>query len=208
MSMQQCPNGHLYDNSVSNSCPFCGGNVDATVPVGSEAVVGTAPGATIPVGGEAFPSTRPVGASVPPTQPVKAQIGVTVPLDAAAGAASAVSQPAVVGWLVSISENSLGRDFRVHSQQNTIGRGEKNDICLDFDMAVSKESNATLIYDSKNNSFYLKPDASKNNIYVNNEILLMPVEIMDYDVIEIGETQLMFRSFVSERFTWESIEAK
>lgn len=202
MAMQQCPNGHLYDDEKNNSCPYCSGNSDVNVTMPLDA----------PNPVEIFPQTTPIEAqsqytpqqviqnSVPPTVPVGPQFAATTYKEDAVNDKGIAE---VRGWLICLEGSKRGMDFKIHAEKNSIGRGPENDINLDFDSSISKGVNAIITYDNRNNKFYLYQSISKNNIYFNNQLLLTPVELKDYDVLEIGETKMIFRSLCNDDFKWE-----
>lgn len=209
MAMQQCPNGHLYDDSRNMSCPYCNGvgsneSLNITVPLGAG---GMAPSMSDPI-----PMT--VGVDSAPVKVAQEEIGQTRPLDTDQMVTTYVSSDdqesgetrdvdEVRGWLVCVNGSKRGLDFRLHSEKNTIGRGSENDVNISFDATVSKGVNAIVAYDRKTNKFFVYPEGvSKNNIYVNDGLLMMPVEIKDYDHIEVGETKLVFRTLCNDQFNW------
>lgn len=110
----------------------------------------------------------------------------------------------VRGWLVVMDGEKKGLSFVIHGEQNSIGRGNRFDINISFDKAVSSDGNAVIAYDSKNRKFFLSPvlGKGKNNIYHNEAMLLMPVELHDYDKIQIGAFEYVFRSFCNEAFSY------
>lgn len=108
----------------------------------------------------------------------------------------------VVGWLVCIEGKEKGKDYRLLGRINTIGRGEKMDVCIKGDPTISKENHARLGYDPKNNRFRLIPAASANNIYLNEEVVDVPTPLKAYDVMEFGQTKLVFIPLCSTRFSW------
>ena len=108
----------------------------------------------------------------------------------------------VVGWLVCVEGADKGRDFRIMSRINTIGRSENMDICIKSDMTVSKENHARLAYDPKHNDFRLIPGTSVNNIYINDEPVYVPTKIVSYDLIELGDSKFVFISLCNEQFDW------
>jgi len=216
--MQQCPNGHLYDDERTPNCPFCNDSsaVGATLPLGEEtapfqdsysapapaAAAGGAFPQTIPLNGVSFVSPNPAVADdgeFPITTPVDSSMNVTVDLSGS----SESGVKLVRGWLVCTDGAGRGRDFKIAGERNTIGRGDTNDIKLDFDDTISRTVNATISYDNKNNKFYITPNPeSKHNIYINGNLLLMPVELKDYDVIEIGKSKLILRTLCNDAFNW------
>ncbi|MBE6705333.1 MAG: FHA domain-containing protein [Ruminococcaceae bacterium] len=198
--MQQCPNGHLYDDAKNSSCPYCNaspdpmmstmpvGGIDSMPPVGMVMEDGMTPTEAIgsPAGG-GFPITEPLDPGFRKTEPIYKNEKDIVP---------------ITGWLVCLEGEKRGEDFKIRGEQTTIGRGPENAIQLDFDDKISMGANAIIAYDRRNNKFFIYQKENRNNIYVNNSLLLVPVEIHDYDVIEIGETKMLFRSFCNDQFVW------
>ena len=217
MAIERCNNGHYYNNSESASCPYCSG--------------ASAIGQTIPLGGgvmdapdNAWNNTVPVANEMPQqgfgeTEYLDAKPTVTPYAAAPISATEFVSNPEygqsvfmddkknsdvkpVRGWLVVVDGEKLGMDFRIHTGKNSLGRGKSNDICFDFDQTISKEKACLIVYDDRNNAFYLQGGESTNNVYVNNEILLQPRKIVDNDIIEVGQTKLVFRALCNEQFNY------
>ena len=60
----------------------------------------------------------------------------------------------VVGWLVCIEGADKGKDFSILAKNNSIGRGESMDICIKGDTTISRENQARIAYDEKNNAFH------------------------------------------------------
>jgi hypothetical protein len=213
MAMQQCPNGHLYDDAKNSSCPYCsnGNSINATVPLSD---------GQLQMGGNMFPQTAPIDGMggqeyVAPQPQVAQDVPNDFPQTAPIGEQFAattykediVNENGIVevrGWLVCLEGAKRGEDFKICGEKNTIGRGSRNDIKLDFDNSISKGVNAIIAYDVRNNKFFIFLGESKNNIYVNNQLLMTPVELKDYDIIEIGSTKMLFRSLCNEIFTWEN----
>jgi len=221
MAMQQCPNGHLYDDTKNATCPYCDGaaSMNVTVPLGgADLGAGAAFPQTMPLDGANYVAPAPAvagGAAVttplqddnyfPVTEPIGASFGVTTYKE------DIVNDQGIVeirGWLVCLEGAKRGEDFKIRGEKSTIGRGSGNDIKLDFDNSISKGVNASISYDVKNNKFFLLPGESKNNIYVNETMLMIPIELHDYDVIEIGETKMIFRSLCNETFNWTKKDAE
>ena len=108
----------------------------------------------------------------------------------------------VVGWLVCIDGPSKGRDYRIHSQNNFIGRSRSMDICIEGDNTISSERSAVLSYDDMNRIFYFAPGQSLNLVRLNGNALMMPMELHAYDELTIGKTKLLFVPLCGERFDW------
>ena len=215
--MNQCNNGHLYDETMHSSCPYCssGNNIGVRplTPPTDNFPKTTPLNNSVNNANANFPKTEPLNNqknddAFPPTQPlnapaaepnVKKEMGVTVALNSNTGEAGV--NP-VRGWLVAVTGEKAGTSFVIHSEKNFIGRNPKFDINLSFDNAVSKDGDAYITFDARNSKFYLNLLQGKNNIYYKGEILLSAVELSDYDTIEIGSTKFVFRSFCNENFTY------
>lgn len=211
--MNQCSNGHLYDETMHSSCPYCsnsnnigvrplnpgvGDNFPKTTPLNNNVGNASSFPKTEPLNVKEnadFPSTLPLNA--PPEPKAKKEMSVTVALNSNDNGINPVR-----GWLVAISGDKAGYSFNIHSEKNFIGRSSKFDIDLSFDSAVSKDGDAYITFDARNSKFYLNLLQGKNNIYYNGDILLSAVELSDYDEIEIGTTKFVFRSFCNDKFTY------
>ncbi|MCH5199575.1 MAG: FHA domain-containing protein [Oscillospiraceae bacterium] len=199
--MKQCPKGHIYDEMRTPVCPYCGNDNVGFQPLGGMPTQNdfpkTAPLMDAP-GETPFPPTMPVNnQAAAPSSP--GAMGVTVALDQTDSGINPVR-----GWLVVVDGEKKGTCFNIHGEQNSIGRGQKFDINISFDKSVSSDGNAVIAYDSQNSKFFISPvlGKGKNNIYHNDNMLLTPTEIKDYDRIKLGSTAFVFRSFCNDSFTY------
>ncbi len=191
MAITECGHGHLYDAEQYASCPYCngGGNVinfdeangDRTMPIGN------------------FSGTEDSGKTVAPEGYMKRSSDgdKTVGILGRQGK----TEP-VAGWLVCIDGPEKGKDYRLLARINTIGRSEKMDVHIREDATISRENHARIAYDPRHNNFQLIPAESINNIYLNDEPVYTPVRLSAYDVIEFGESKMVFVPFCCERFQW------
>lgn len=198
--MKQCERGHIYDEKAYSACPYCSqGGIAGVRPLDNAApeFPKTAPlnNGSVPD----FPATLPLDAPEAPKAPArpKKEMSATVALNT-----SDDGEYVTCGWLVVTSDTKKGKSFIVHSEKNTLGRGSSFDINLSFDESISKNGDAVITYDSRGKKFFITLAAGKNNIYHNGNLLLTPEEIKDYDVLEIGATKLVFRSFCNSEFTY------
>ena len=207
MELKQCDGAvrHFYDASKSPQCPYCnsGSNIVVTRPLGNEGESFTAAPAAY-AEAPAFPKTAPISQpsafvnSIPPTKPIdNPETNKTVAMNV-----NEQGIDPVRGWLVCVGGKKKGKDFRLHSERNFIGRMKSNDVCLDFDETVSRECSAIVTYDDRTNKFWLQSGDGKGNIYLNGNLLLLPAELKDNDVINVGQTELMFISFCNNSFKW------
>lgn len=197
--MKQCEKGHIYDEMAYSTCPYCNQAGSGTRPL--DAAVRDFPH-TAPLNAEntpGFPSTLPLDApeAPKPARPKK-EMSATIALNV--NETTGISP--VCGWLVVAEGSHKGMSYVIHSDKNAIGRGPHFDIDLSFDKAISKEGDAVITYDSRGKKFFVTLAAGKNNVYHNENLLLTPEEVNDYDVIEVGATKLVFRSFCNKEYTY------
>lgn len=110
----------------------------------------------------------------------------------------------VVGWLVCVEGEYQGEGFALKAGRNLIGRSMKMDIALVKESGVSRECHASLIYEPKNKVFMIQPGDVRGLTYLNDELLLMPKEIKDFDILQLGNCKLLFRSLCGDSFSWEN----
>lgn len=188
VDMKRCEKcGSFYNAAKDKQCPYCAG---AAAPAGATAPLYTAPaGATAPVN---------VGKTVAMTGPANNDEGRTVPL-----IKKETGIDPVVGWLVCKSGAEKGRDYKIHSENNYIGRSEHMDICIHGDDTISRENHAIISYDDRDRVFYFTPGEGRSIVRLNGKALLMTAEIKAYDEVEIGTTVLVFIPLCGPNFQWE-----
>ena len=198
VNMKQCADGgHYYDASIHNECPYCGGGYGATTPLDG--------GRTMPLGGAAPPPNIPAAASAASpadnrTRPLSAgvgDIGRTVAI-----VKEELGIDPVVGWLICLDGKEKGRDYRIHTDNNYIGRGEKMDICIRGDDTISRENHAVISYDAREKLFYFTPGDGRSIVRLNDKGLFSTTEIKAHDIVEIGKTKLVFLPLCGENFEW------
>lgn len=110
----------------------------------------------------------------------------------------------VVGWLVCVKGEYFGIGFPLKTGKNTIGRSPKMDVALLKEVSVSRDRHAILIYEPRKSQFFLQPGESNGLTYINDDLLMMPQEIHDYDVIQVGNGVFVFRTLCGNKFTWDT----
>lgn len=222
MAFVECGSGHVYDTNQYQACPYCNGGGNRIVFGNGGANPGI--GKTVGVMG-VQPGYEGVGSTVAPTNYQNQvagnvsgnqnQFGVNAAPRSNAvndtGKTVGVFQKSmkiepVVGWLVCIEGPDKGKDFRILAKNNSVGRSDTNDICIKGDTTISRENQARIAYDEKNNAFHLIPGESANNIYIGEEPVYVPTVLEENTVIEMGETKLMFVPFCGERHIWKKEE--
>jgi hypothetical protein len=197
--MVRCSEGHFYDPGKHGSCPWCAKPLDVGPGGGDPAA-----GKTKPVGGQGAPEVAPPPA--PPTGSI-APPPVAVPAGATPGVTKRVAPKElgidpVVGWLVCSEGADRGRDFRIHTERNFIGRAPSQDICISGDDTISREKHAILSFDPKKKEFWVQPGESTGLVYLNGDAVYVPIRLKERDTIELGQTKLIFLPFVNESFQW------
>jgi hypothetical protein len=203
MAQVACGKGHFYDDQNHSSCPFCGvDGVELNIPptVRSPNVAPAAP-----AGGAA----RPVGtAPMPDNARTRAARDIGEPPSSDAEPTRAVWNKRlggidpVVGWLVCIEGPDKGRDFRIHTERNFVGRDPSMDIAIAGDASISRQNHTVVSYNPKKHSFSIAPGDARGLTYVNEDELLAAQPLTPYDVIELGASKLLFVPFCGDRFTW------
>ena len=184
--LTRCENGHYYDAKKHSSCPFCGvQNLGLDI----QKTMAKRPGETE----EGVGVTKPVD-SAPEKVDKERTMGIFQ---------KKMGKEPVTGWLVAISGPEKGNDFRVTSERNFIGRSETMDIQITGDQGVSRENHAAVSYSPKNHNFHIYPGESRGLVYLNDEEVLSPKVLKSYDIIELGQTRLMFIPFCGEQFQWD-----
>ena len=213
LELRRCKFGHSFDPSISPECPECAAMEGHTIPLVSVDIGGYQQnfadfgsddnGKTIPIQRSTLP-VNPRNASwanaedyqtagyssecYDPTMPLN------VPKDT-------VTRP-VTGWLVCVEGPEKGRDFRLHSDMNYIGRARNNDVVLAGDASVSRERHAMVAYDSRDKLFFFAPANGSSLVRQNGRPVLSTVELKAGDRLEIGEGTYMFIPLCGENFEW------
>lgn len=196
------PVGGTPVTAAQKTAPLSGVSVTApqkTAPLSGISV--TAPQKTMPPRGYGVPQPDP--APTPPLSPPG--FGVSV---AAAGKTVGMMQAQmgfdpVVGWLACVEGPSRGKSYTVRGGVNSIGRSERMDIVITGDLKISAENHAKISYSDKHNRFNLLPGEGRNIVYLNDEEVFTPMPLHAYDLIDFGETKLLFVPLCGEKFTWE-----
>lgn len=221
MEMKKCPNGHYYDASVHAECPYCANAVNsgATLPLEGFDAGAENGSVTMPLGysgGVASGSvTMPLNGSAPAVPAsVAGDIGKTVALNQAINSADsdegrtvALIQEdqgidPVVGWLICTEGKERGRDYRIHADNNFIGRSERMDICVRGDETISRDNHAIVSFDLVDGKFYFSPGDGRAIARLNEKALFQTAELNAYDEITLGKTKFRFIPFCGKDFQW------
>lgn len=175
MAIVRCTCGNFYDDEKYGICPKC---------------------SKMDTGRQSNAQMRVFSAFTAPQQ-VQLDDQKTVAFGQAA------DERLLTGWLVCIKGAQRGRDYRLFSGFNRIGRQLQSDICLQ-DEAVSGENHCSVVYDPKSAAFYLVP--GKGTLTYLNEALTEKAEKLETgDRIGLGNSLLEFIPFCQKEHIWERL---
>lgn len=115
-----------------------------------------------------------------------------------------VSTPCV-GWLVALGGAHIGTDFRLKVGKNFIGRSPQMDVALTEDKSVSRERHAVVVYEPREHLYLVQPGDASTLVYRNEQVVLSPVQLNAYDVIAVGDVNLLFIPLCNKEFNWNTI---
>lgn len=192
MEMKKCTNGHYYDASIYHECPYCLGTGSVTNGRDDER--------TMPFfnsGDEDDSKTIPMAAFATAKEETDddertvAIVRQNIGLDP------------VVGWLVCVEGKEKGRDYRIHTDNNYLGRSEKMDICVRGDETISRERHLIISYDSADKIYYCSAGDGRSIVRLNEKAIFQTVELKKYDRITVGKTVLLFVPLCGKDFEWK-----
>lgn len=199
----RCQHGHFYDPTKHSSCPHCGINIDLpmqpTTPKQPEAYDSNKTVPNLAVNGQNVPNVAGIPNMPPRPMANGGDEGKTVGMFR-----KKLGIDPVVGWLVCIGGPDRGKDFRLRSERNFIGRGEHMDVRIAGDDTVSRDNHAIVSYNPKKQLFRVFPGEGRGIVYLNEEEIITAEELKPRDIIEIGQTKLMFVPFCGEQFQWDT----
>lgn len=201
MEMRKCERGHYYDASIHTSCPYCGTsrNTDLTVAMGVSAV---SPAIFAGGNGNGIEGTVAKGVQTPVAVPQ--QNGTVVDNDRTVAIfENENGVDPVVGWLIQLDGKEKGKDYRIHSDNNFIGRGERMDIRIKGDDTISRENQAILTFDSADKQFYFSPGEGRSVVRLNGKAVFHTTVLKVYDKLTIGRTEFLFLPLCGEQFAWD-----
>ncbi|MGP1348924.1 MAG: FHA domain-containing protein [Stomatobaculum sp.] len=214
MELVRCNNGHYYDGSQYSSCPHCsgtggyGGNetvaLDSVAQAKEMTTVAMVTGA-VPEEGATLPDA--VARATGEPEAVRAAISDDQKTISFYSEDKVLAeQDPVVGWLVCVKGQLYGRDFRLKTGRNFIGRDFSMDVSLEGELTVSRDRHAIVVYEPKQNVFLATPGETKELVYLNGSVVLVPTVMKKNDILQVGEVLLMLQPFCDETFTWKDTE--
>ena len=193
MSIIRCPKGHFYDDEKYDFCPTCNKNNGPRWQMENEKTV------SLDMAGETIRKIQLTAEEMP-----KQSVRVEWDNEKTVALGGYEARELLVGWLVCISGEMKGNDYRLYSGFNRIGRNMDSDICIQ-DRMVSGETHCSVVYDEKGGKFYLVPGKGTLT-YHNGECLQGSAELQEGDQIGIGQSTLEFIPFCKGDHTWKTIQ--
>lgn len=181
MSLKRCTNGHLFNPKKHNQCPYCDeGEIN-----------------------KASESKKIVASPVEKKHFTVSDTNESGSKTKAYWNEAEGVEPAV-GWIVCIEGSERGRDYKIKSDKNFIGRSEEMHIHIQGDTYISRRNHAVICYNPKQRNFMLIPGEGTGIIYANEEAVYSPTELQSYDVIEMGKSKFLFMALCGQHFEWDS----
>ncbi|MBD5530650.1 MAG: FHA domain-containing protein [Lachnospiraceae bacterium] len=112
-------------------------------------------------------------------------------------------EKAVCAWIVCVEGPRRGKDYKVISGKNFVGRADDMDIQILGDNKISRRNHCVIVYDEKQGKMVILPGDSNGIVYLNEEAVYVPTQLHPYDVIEMGESKFLFIPFCGDHFKWE-----
>ena len=112
-----------------------------------------------------------------------------------------------VGWLVIVRGPGKGRVLTLGLGLNIIGRSPDMRVCLDYgDNNISRTNHARIVYEPRKRQYLLSHGDGTNLTYLDNELVMTPVELGSGGEIQLGNTTLRFQAFCGSAFDWQDID--
>lgn len=181
---------HYYDSSES-ACPYC--NPPADIDNGNEVVC--------PKCGHAYDSSLtecPYCSETPSPEPEPIENDT----EDDEGTTILYRPENVTGWLVCTAGNDKGRDFRLHADNNFVGRNTDQDVCLN-DKGVSRHRHFSVVCDAENDDYFVMSGGGKGLVRVNGMPVGGHTPLTKGDKIRVGDTTLVFIPLETAYVKWD-----
>lgn len=113
-----------------------------------------------------------------------------------------------VGWLVCTEGPAYGRIYELNKGENRIGGSPDLDIVLASDSQAARRCQITVTYDPDKRVFCAGMGETRELSYINGQVLLMSLELQNRDILQVGDTKLMFIPLCGPDFAWEETQNK
>ena len=110
----------------------------------------------------------------------------------------------VCGFLICIEGARQGKEYKIISGKNFVGRADDMDIQILGDNDISRRNHAVIVYDPKKKETVLLPGDANGIVYLSENAVYSPTVLKAYDVIELGQSHFIFLPFCGENFAWNN----
>ena len=214
----QCPNGHYFDLSRFQFCPFCGAPAvrqqqpeqtaynQPPMPPQPEQVTYNQPPMPQPeqvaYNQPPMPQPEQTAYNQPPMPPMP-PMPPAPPVPPVVGGEKNTAP--TVGWLVGLEGPCAGKSYSLREQRNFIGRSPAMDIVLSEDDQTAEDRHAIITYVPKSRKFYAQPGASRQLYEVNGEAVIDTTVLSADDRLTIGASVFRFVPLCGEAFGWNTV---
>ena len=102
-------------------------------------------------------------------------------------------EQAVFGWLVIVEGPGRGRSIPLNKKITTVGRGNDQDVCLDFgDEYISRSEHVTIHFDRDRDLVAVRFEDKRNPVHLNGKVLSGIRLFQHKSRLTIGRTILRF----------------
>jgi hypothetical protein len=116
---------------------------------------------------------------------------------------SFIAAEPVVGWLVCIKGEYIGRSFTLKTGNNAVGRDHAMDVHLENDVSVTRHKHCIVTFEPDRQRFFVQQGEGSGITYLNGELVMTPTEMKAKDIIKIGKAELMLVPLCIDGFRWE-----
>lgn len=187
MAIIQCPNNHYYDDKKDSFCPYCE-KLDSNSQENGGMSEQLTSYFALPFEDDDVQLTEAYGEAV---EEYDKTIGI-YDFD--------TENELTTGWLVAVNGLLKGKSYTIHMGRNFAGRSYNMDISLSDDQMISREGHFSIVYEPKNNVFYLV--AGSGQTYLNDKAVMEACELNEGDKIKAGQTEYVFVPFCKEERLW------
>lgn len=113
----------------------------------------------------------------------------------------------VTGWLVCTEGRDKGRSYDLYYGYNIIGQNPGSQVCISGDDGNSGNVYGSVVYEERNNCFYLLPEDNAR-ICIGDAGITEPTRMQAGDMLQFGDTKLVFVPFCHGEQKWDKREMR
>lgn len=212
MKIIRCINGHFYDSDKEASCPYCTSQSESALII--KEAIGNLPhlysySSLYSRGQLPFNRIRDAvdlldGCPLPfiyPDADTSVDSACEETKETVSIFENGASSAYITAWIVGISGEYRGQDYRIRSGMNQIGRCTDSDIHLPD---LSEDYYCSILYEGRYHRFYLIPQEGCQ-VFLNGSPINDPAELHDGNIIMFGNCRFEFISYCRDGHSWDNI---